>query len=95
MTAEEPAASARSVHIAVSVLECFLSTPELGASEVGRRELAELESEARASPDPLAYSDVVAWLKVTLDHLRHPRAEVETVTQLLAFLRDRHQHARG
>ncbi|MCC6183325.1 MAG: DNA primase [Microthrixaceae bacterium] len=65
------------------------------ASEVGRRELAELESEARASPDPLAYSDVVAWLKVTLDHLRHPRAEVETVTQLLAFLRDRHQHARG
>lgn len=37
MTSEEPAASARSVHIAVSVLECFLATAELGASEVGRR----------------------------------------------------------
>lgn len=59
------------------------------ASEVGRRELAELEAEARSSADPLAYSEVVAWLKVTLDQLRHPRAEVETVTQLLAFLRDR------
>ncbi|UDY35810.1 DNA primase [Dermatobacter hominis] len=61
------------------------------ASEVGRRELAELEAEARSSSDPLAYSDVVAWLKVTLDQLRHPRAEVEIVAQLLAFLRDRHQ----
>ncbi|HPU38471.1 MAG TPA: toprim domain-containing protein, partial [Microthrixaceae bacterium] len=61
------------------------------ASEVGRREMAELEAEARASSDPLAYSDTVAWLKVTLDHLRSPRAEVETLTQLLAFLRERHQ----
>ena len=61
------------------------------ASEVGRRELIDLEAEARTAEDPLAYSDVVAWLKVTLDQLRHPRAEVETVTQLLAFLRERHQ----
>ena len=61
------------------------------ASEVGRRELSELEAEARASSDPLAYSDTVAWLKVTLDHLRSPRAEVDTLTQLLAFLRERHQ----
>ena len=60
------------------------------ASEVGRRELIELEAEARASSDPLAYSDAVAWLKVTLDELRRPRAEVETVAQLLAVLRDRH-----
>ncbi len=61
------------------------------ASEAGRRALVELEAEARSSEDPLAYADLVAWLKVTLDHLRRPRAEVETVTQLLAFLRDRHQ----
>ncbi len=59
------------------------------ATEVGRRTLAELESEARVAEDPLAYADLVAWLKVTLDHLRRPNAEVETVTQLLAFLRDR------
>jgi len=61
------------------------------ASEVGRRTLSDLEAEARVAEDPLAYADVVAWLKVTLDHLRRPKAEVETVTQLLAFLRDRHQ----
>lgn len=61
------------------------------ASEVGRRELIELDAEARGSEDPLAYSDAVAWLKVTLDELRRPKAEVETVTQLLAFLRDRHR----
>jgi len=60
------------------------------ASEVGRRELGDLEVEARASTDPLAYSDAVAWLKVTLDQLRRPHAEVETVTQLLAFLRGRY-----
>lgn len=59
------------------------------ASEVGRRELLEIDAEARSSSDPLAYSDAVAWLKVTLDELRRPRAEVETVTQLLAFLRER------
>lgn len=58
------------------------------ASEAGRRALAELEAEARSAPDPLEYADAIAWLKVTLDHLRQPRAEVETVTQLLAFLVD-------
>ena len=61
------------------------------ASEAGRRALAEIEAEARTSEDPLAYADLVAWMKVTLDQLRRPKAEVETVTQLLAFLRDRHQ----
>jgi len=60
------------------------------ASEVGRRELGDLEVEARTSADPLAYSDAVAWLTVTLDQMRRPHAEVETVTQLLAFLRGRH-----
>jgi DNA primase len=58
------------------------------ASEAGRRALTELEAEARTAEDPLAYADVVAWLKVTLDHLRRPHAEVETVTRLLAFLSD-------
>ena len=61
------------------------------ASEIGRRTLVDLEAEARSAADPLAYADIVAWMKVTLDRLRRPRAEVETVTQLLAFLRDRHQ----
>jgi DNA primase len=65
------------------------------ASEAGRRTLLELESEARSAPDPLAYADVIAWLKVTLDHLRQRHAEVETVAQLLAFLRDGGSDADG
>ncbi len=59
------------------------------ATEVGRQVLLDLEAEARASSDPLAYSASVAWLKVSLDELRGSRAEVETLTQLLAWLRDR------
>ncbi len=59
------------------------------ATEVGRQVLADLEAEARSSEDPLAYSASVAWLKVSLDELRSSRAEVETLTQLLAWLRDR------
>jgi len=59
------------------------------ATEVGRQVLADLEAEARASDDPLAYAASVAWLKVSLDELRSSRAEVETLTQLLAWLRDR------
>jgi DNA primase len=65
------------------------------ASEAGRRTLTELEAEARTAEDPLAYADVVAWLKVTLDHLRRPHAEVETVTRLLAFLSDGRGPAAG
>lgn len=59
------------------------------ATEVGRQVLAELESEARSSVDPLAFSESIRWLKVTLDQLRLPRPEVETLTQLLAWLTDR------
>ena len=59
------------------------------ATEVGRQVLGDLEAEARSSADPLAYSASVAWLKVSLDELRSSRAEVETLTQLLAWLRDR------
>lgn len=59
------------------------------ATEVGRSVLGELEAEARSSPDPLAYAQSITWLKVTLDQLRTPRAEVETLTQLLAWLAER------
>ena len=59
------------------------------ATEVGRRVLQDLDSEARSSEDPLAYARSIAWLKVTLDELRSPRAEVETLTQLIAWLAER------
>lgn len=36
-SSDSSAGAARSVQIAVSVLECFLATPELGATEVARR----------------------------------------------------------
>ena len=42
-------------------------------TEVGMRQLADLEAEARAAEDPLSYSDVIAWLKVTLEELRRPQ----------------------
>ncbi len=62
------------------------------ASELGRRTMADMEAEARASQDPLAYAEAISWLKVTLDHLRRPNVEVESVEQLLAFVRDREPH---
>ncbi|MEX0768845.1 MAG: hypothetical protein WD029_10275, partial [Microthrixaceae bacterium] len=59
------------------------------ATEVGRSVLRELEAEARSSPDPLAYAASITWLKVTLDQLRNPKAEVEILSQSLAWLADR------
>lgn len=59
------------------------------ATELARRVLHELEAEARGSEDPLAYSRAVAWLKLTLDRIRGPHTEVETLTQLIAWLADR------
>ncbi len=59
------------------------------STEVGREVLAELESAARRSDDPLAYSESIRWLKVTLDELRRPHTGVEALGQLLAWLADR------
>lgn len=59
------------------------------ATELGRRVLQELEAEARGSEDPLAYARAIGWLKLTLDQIRGPRAEVETLTQLIAWLAER------
>jgi len=62
-------------------------------SEVGRRTLGELEAEARSSSDPLAFVEVVSWLKVTLDHMRRPNVDVETLTELVAFIRAETDHS--
>lgn len=59
------------------------------ATEVGRTVMAELESKARASEDPLSYAASITWLKLALDELRNPRAEVEKLSELLVWLRDR------
>jgi hypothetical protein len=59
------------------------------ATEVGRRVLGDLERDARSAADPLAYSESIRWLKVTLEQLRGPRSEVEILTQLLVWLADR------
>jgi DNA primase len=56
------------------------------ATEVGRKVLVNFEAAARRSEDPLAYSKAITWLKVSLDQLRGPTPEVETLTQLIAWL---------
>jgi DNA primase len=61
------------------------------AAELVRRELVDLEHEARAAPDPLEYSDAIGYLKVMLDDLRELKAEEETVGDLLDWLRLRRQ----
>ncbi|MCP4436703.1 MAG: DNA primase [Actinomycetia bacterium] len=57
------------------------------ATEAARVELVELEMEARGAEDPLAYADAIGYLKVTIDDLRRPRAESETVAELLDWLK--------
>ncbi|MGB6058780.1 MAG: DNA primase [Microthrixaceae bacterium] len=59
------------------------------ATEVGRAVMGELESKARSSDDPLSYAASITWLKLALDELRNPRAEVEKLTELLVWLRER------
>jgi hypothetical protein len=50
-------------------------------------ELTELEREARVSEDPLAYSQAISYVKVTLEELRRPHLESETVGELLDWLK--------
>ncbi len=57
------------------------------ATEVARVDLRELEREARTSEDPLAYSEAITYLKVTLEELRRPFVESETVSELLDWLK--------
>ena len=57
------------------------------ATEVARTELVDLELEARGAEDPLAYSDAISYLKVTLDELRRTFVDAETVVELLDWLK--------
>lgn len=57
------------------------------ATELARVDLRELEMEARSSEEPLAYSEAIAYLKVTLEELRRPNVESETVSELLDWLK--------
>ncbi len=57
------------------------------ATEIARMELIDMEMEARNSDDPLEYSDAIGYLKVTLDELRRPFVEGETVIELLDWLK--------
>ena len=57
------------------------------ATEVASVELVALERDARGSEDPLEYSDAITYLKVTLEELRRPFVESETVGELLDWLK--------
>lgn len=60
------------------------------AERAGQRALTELEREARASDDPLAWSPVIAWLKLRLEELRDEHSDGRAVVaQLVAWLSER------
>lgn len=63
------------------------------ATEVGRSVMADLEAQARASTDPLAFAESIRWLKLSLDALRSSRVEGEKLAQLLVWLGQRRQEA--
>ena len=63
------------------------------AEEVGRQTLVELEAEARGADDPLAYGEVMRWLKLTLEELRSHRPEVEKLNQLVDWLIERRRES--
>jgi hypothetical protein len=63
------------------------------AEEVGRQTLVELEAEARGADDPLAYGEVMRWLKLTLEELRSHRPEVEKLNQLVEWLIERRRES--
>ncbi|MCB1255587.1 MAG: DNA primase [Microthrixaceae bacterium] len=63
------------------------------ATEVGRSVLADLEARARSSADPLAFVEVITWLKLEVDDLRRSKVEVEKLDQLLVWLRDQRRES--
>lgn len=75
----------------VGVIEAELDSIQVLAglaTDVGRQLLLDLEREARLDDNPLAYAEVIGWLKLRLEELRKPRVEVEMLAQLLAWLRE-------
>ena len=58
----------------------------LGAATA--RAIATLGQEARLAEDPLAYAEVLRWLKQRLDELRGDEPAVEISDQLLAWLEE-------
>jgi hypothetical protein len=63
------------------------------AAGVGRQTMVELEAEARSSDDPLAYGEIIRWLKVILEDLRGGKPEVEKLNELVDWLIERRQNA--
>ena len=53
------------------------------------RTLNALETEAKASDDPISYLPDLGWLNLTMERLREPEARVDAAAQLVAWLRDR------
>ena len=56
-----------------------------------RRELAVLQAQARTAEDPLAYADLVRWVKLQLEALRRPAAGESARGQLLGWLAGQHE----
>ncbi|MCX7620709.1 MAG: DNA primase [Acidimicrobiales bacterium] len=63
-----------------------LDVVDLLLAEAGRRAITELEAEVRLADDPLAYSQTIAWLKLTIEDLQSEHPSVGSREQLLAWL---------
>ncbi len=61
--------------------------------EAARRVLRETEAEARVAEDPLAYNDVIVWLKRELERLHDEHSGFEVVEGLLTWLTDQPEDA--
>jgi len=60
------------------------------ADRAGGRALADLEREARTSDDPLAWAQLIAWVKLRLEEVRDERnLGGEPVQQLVDWLTER------
>ena len=58
-------------------------------TEAAERALADLDAEARQSPDPLPYAEIVRWLRLRIIEMREPATEPDAREALLAWLRQR------
>jgi DNA primase len=58
------------------------------------RALIDIEAEARHSPEPLEYAQLIGWAKLRVEELRDPATSLDAATQLVAWLTERGQEGR-
>ena len=77
--------------IPLVVVSAYSKITDLLLEAAARRELAVLQAQARTAEDPLAYADLVRWVKLQLEALRRPAAGESARGQLLGWLAGQHE----